>query len=144
MTRALFILSFMVFTFHSQAAGFRDAKALRYIIATMNEASSDLNTFYRLSDKKYQIPQSAQCLPSSSQEAYDYGKKAIDHFIEFYSDEDLPYDQALGELAEFLSFGVTQKCRYVVKNRDFSVDTNVFISEGSELNFVVEQFQRRP
>ena len=109
-----FVLSFGVSanTFrHIQS--FQDSASISSIAQFLKDASEDVSVSTRISDKKMKVRDFELCTPASSQKALKEAEVVIKSFLRLYPDEELPFEEALGDLENYLDNREFTRCTIV-------------------------------
>ncbi len=89
---------------------FRDSDALTTMAQFMYDAAEDLPQSIKMSDKKMNIKDTKNCVTVSADDVFQDVSRAIKKIIRFYPDEELPFEQALIDLEDYLDHQSFKKC----------------------------------
>ncbi len=109
----LFLLSTLFYSQQSSArtiTKFKDSDALMTIAQFMYDSSEDLPQSIKMSDRKMNIKDIKTCVSVSADQVLVEVTKAIKTIIRFYPDEELPFEEALADLEDYLDHKNFKKC----------------------------------
>ncbi len=119
-----YALSFLLFAFVSVSTEasartintFRDSDAITTIAQFMYDVAEDVPVSFKLSDKKINIKDFSQCSDVNADQVLSDIESSIKKVLRFYPDEDLPFEQALVDLEDYLDARAYKKCVFEKKS----------------------------
>lgn len=140
MKYALLLFS-VLFTASVQArsiTSFKDSYALLSIAQFMSDAKEDLPHAVLLSDKKINIKDASACVKVSSADVIEEATVAIKKVLRFYPDEELPIDEALSDLEDYLDNKSFKRCLFEKTTKDHLIKTTYFMNAGNSIHLRVD------
>ncbi len=92
---------------------FQDSSSISTIAQFLNDASEDVNVSTRISDKKMKVRDIELCTPANSKKALKEAELVIKSVLKLYPDEELPFEEALFDLENFLDNREYTRCTIV-------------------------------
>jgi len=129
-----FLFSFFALTYsHDSSARtitrFRDSVALSTIAQFMYDSAEDIPQSIKLSDKKMNIKDTKKCVTVSATVVKEEVSKAISKILRFYPDEDLPFEEALNDLEDYLDHQNFKKCAMEKVTPESRILTSYFLDK---------------
>lgn len=137
----LFLALFFSVAIKSQARtihSFHDSQALMTIAQFMIDNAEDMRNSIRISDKKLTIKDASTCTVVSSKEVIKTVDAAILAILRLYPDEELPVDEALSDLADYLGTGPLTKCNILQKNERMKINAIYFFDKTNDIHVKVD------
>lgn len=131
MKYALSILSltfFATLSFDASARSiysFRQSNAITTVAEFMYDVGDDIPVSTRMTDKKINLKDFSKCVSVTSDEVMSDVDSAIRKVLRFYPDEDIPFEEALTDMEDYLDHQVYKKCT-LVKKKDQSIVTSSY------------------
>ena len=118
-------LSFFIATFSTDVSArsitsFRQSDAITAVAQFMYDVGEDIPESTRLTDKKINLKDLSKCQDVTSQEVLEDVDSAIRKVMRFYPDEDVPFEEALIDMEDYLDHQSYKKCS-LIKRRDQSL-----------------------
>jgi cell division protein FtsX len=89
---------------------FQDSSSISSIAQFLKDASEDVSVSTRISDKKMKVRDIELCTSSTSQKALKEAEIVIKSVLKLYPDEELPFEEALGDLENYLDNREFTRC----------------------------------
>lgn len=115
---AIFFI-FLVMSFGLSANTFRhiqsfqDSASISSIAQFLNDASEDVKVSTRISDKKMKVRDFELCTSATSKNALKEAELMIKSVLRLYPDEELPFEEALADLENYLDNREYSRCTIV-------------------------------
>ena len=141
MKYALFIL---VLTFNSllsmdvsarTVTSFKDSSAITLVALFMYDVAEDLPISSRISDKKINIKDYSQCTNTTASEILKDVEAAIKRVQCFYPDEDIPFDQAIIDLEDYLDNKTFTKCLFIKNTSQSNIKSSYYFDSSNRVHF---------
>lgn len=121
MKYALSILAFAFLSVSTEASArtitaFRDSDAITTIAQFMYDVAEDVPVSFKLSDKKINIKDFSQCTEVDAAKVLDHVESSIKKVLRYYPDEDVPFEQALIDMEDYLDGRTYKKCVFEKKS----------------------------
>lgn len=126
-----FLILFSAFSFSSYARtinSFNDSQAIVTIANFMFENAEDLPVSTRISDKKLKLDDTSNCKTATTSEILNEVWMALNTVLKFYPDEELPTEEALNDLADYLGNDTYKKCTVFQSNNHLLVSSTYFFN----------------
>jgi hypothetical protein len=135
---SVFILSIFV-TFSSNAnarsiTSFRDSQAILAVAQFMYDVAEDMPVSTRIGDRKLNLKDFSKCTEVSSDEVYNDVEEAIKKVLRFYPDEDIPFEQALVDLEDYIDHKMYKKCNFEKKNAQSKVISAYYVDTSDKIH----------
>jgi hypothetical protein len=140
MKYALSILSFLFLTLNTSPVfartikSFQDSDAIMSVARFMYDAAEDMPISTRISDKKINIKDMSGCKNVSADEVLASVEAAIKKVMRFYPDEDIPGEQALVDLEDYLDHRDYKECDFNTKSKQSQVVSQYFLDTRDEIH----------
>jgi hypothetical protein len=92
---------------------FQDSASISTISQFLKDASEDVEVSTRISDKKMKVRDIELCNPANSEKALKEAELVIKSVLRLYPDEELPFEEALGDLENYLDNREFTRCNIV-------------------------------
>lgn len=143
MKYALFTLIafFSLSSFSAQArtiTSFKDSDALTGIAQFMYDASEDIPSSYRLSDRKMNIKDFSKCSTVNAESVFKDVESSIKKVLRYYPDEDVPFEQALIDLEDYLDHANFKKCRFEKKTAQSKILSTYYVDLSDKIHLRVD------
>lgn len=141
MKYALFILILFSFiTISSIEAKARSITSLRQsgaistVVEFMYDIGEDVQNSIFLTDKKMNVKDFSKCTIVSSEDILDDVNSSIKKIVRFYPDEEIPFEEALADLQDYLDFQTYKKCTFVKKKSQSLVKSTYYVSSDDKIH----------
>jgi len=143
---ALLILVLSLSAPVAKASEFRsiaDYPVLEEVLDFVNEASYDLDSYFKMEEMEDLSFDSMSCSKVSAKELYQFIKKEFKKVNDFYPEEGVPFKQALIELDHFLGHNNYLKCERVEDKDKYQIISHFFQSVEEGLPSFKIEFEKR-
>lgn len=137
MKYALFFFAFLFDATTSQArtiTSFKNSEALLTVAQFMSDVRDDLPTSVLLTDKKIVIKDTSLCTSVSSDDVFQTAVIGIKKVLRFYPDDELPVEQALIDLEDYLDQKNFKKCLFEKTTKDHIIKTAYFLDAADKIH----------
>ena len=134
---SLFITCLAAFTLDAHARtifSFRDSLAITTVAQFMYDVAEDLPVSARLSDKKINIKDFSTCEDVSAKEVQFDVENAIKRVLRFYPDEEIPFEQAIVDLEDYLDYQSYKKCTFENKSIQSHIKTTYYTDTRDKIH----------
>lgn len=143
MKYALFILAFFALTNLEIAQArsihsFRESDAITNIAQFLYDTSGDMPVSFRISDKKIKINNPANCINVKASNILSDFESAITKVIRFYPDEEIPFEQAILDMEDYLDGKNYFKCQLNKKEHDVVITTSYFYDQADKIHLRID------
>ncbi|MGZ3790547.1 MAG: hypothetical protein ACXVLQ_18670 [Bacteriovorax sp.] len=136
-----YALCFFVLAFTAKAStihSFSDSQALMTIAQFMVDSASDTPTSSRISDEKLNLKDTSKCVDVSSAIVIKEVESAIKNVFHFYPDEELPIEEALADLSDYLKKKTYKECTLYQKSDLLLIKTLYFFDSEDKKHIKVD------
>lgn len=141
MKYALIFFALFIFSLSSYARSiksFSDSQALITISAFMIDTASDSSSSFRISDQKLKLKDTSSCVDVNASAVLTEVMIAINGALRLYPDEELPVDEAISDLTDYLGNNSYKKCVLFQDNSHIKVKTVYFFDSSDKLHVKVD------
>ncbi len=117
---------------------FSDSPALISIAEFMEDSASDMKTSYRISDKKLKFKDTSTCQIVPKSAVLKEVESAVKKVLRLYPDEELPFEDALNDLADYLVDSSYKKCVIAGSNLVKEVSSVYFFNGSDNIHVKVD------
>ena len=117
---------------------FSDSIALTSIAQFMIDSADDLPLSNRISDVKLAVKNISSCVQVDKQTVMNDVANAILNVLHFYPDEELPIENALNDLSDYLSSNEYYKCDYSKNNIQLTKNVTYYMDAKNEIHVKVD------
>nr|BDT28896.1 hypothetical protein BHI3_23620 [Bacteriovorax sp. HI3] len=117
---------------------FRDSDAITGIAQFMYDVSEDMPSSYRLTDKKINIKDFSKCTTVGADAVLDDVESSIKKVLRYYPDEDVPFEQAIVDLEDYLDHAKFKKCQFEKKNAQSKVLSTYYVDASDKIHLRVD------
>lgn len=134
MKYAFLILCLSLFIAHSNEAharsitSFRQSDAITAVATFMYDVGEDIPVSPRMTDKKLNLNDVSNCASVTSHEVISDIDSAIRKVSRYYPDEDVPYEQALVDMEDYLDYQSYKKCVLTEKKKGAVVTSSYYVN----------------
>lgn len=140
---AFFISLFILTSVQARTIfSFNDSIALQSISSMLTDYTEDLHVSYRISDKKNIIKDQSRCEQVGSDVALDAFKEAINAVLKVFPDEEIPYNEALNDMKDYLDVAPLTLCKYVRPGIETQVVTLYFFNNKDKIFLRIDKTTR--
>jgi hypothetical protein len=138
---AFFISIFFIASVNARTIySFKQSSAIVSIINILSENAEDLKSSFRVSDKKYKVENTSQCEAASSTDALLAFKTAMDSVLRMFPDEEIPYDEALSDMNDFLDQQPLTLCKIVHRDERNTIATLYFFDKSDKIHLRIDNY----
>ena len=141
MKYAFFIFSFFIFSQSSFARSinsFSDSQALSTIAEFMMDSASDSISSKLISDKKIKIKDGQACTLVNANDVIKAVESAINTVLRLYPDEELPVEEAISDLRDYLQNKTYHKCSFFQTKSHSSFSGEYFVDSSDKIHVKVD------
>jgi hypothetical protein len=120
---------------------FKDSDALIGLTQFLYDVGEDLEVSLKISDKKVTIKDTSKCTTTAAGEALTLTEKAVMKVLRFYPDEDVPFEQAMIDLADYLNNVRLKKCLFEKVTKQSLVKTTYFEDASGKIHLRIDTIQ---
>lgn len=136
---SIFCMSFFIATFSIDAGArtitsIHQSESIKAIAVFMYDAGEDIPGSIRMSDKKINLTDISKCTDVTSQDVLDEVDKAIRKVMRFYPDEELPFEEALLDMEDYLDYQAYKKCTLIDKKTQSSVTSSYYLNSDDKIH----------
>lgn len=113
---------------------FRDSQAILTVAQFMYDAAEDMPVSTRMGDKKINLKDFSKCSNVPGSDVLSEVEEAIKKVLRFYPDEDIPFEQALIDLEDYIDNRNYKKCNFVNKSTQSKVYSSYFVDENDDVH----------
>lgn len=138
MKYALFILFTVLVSVSTEASArtitsFRDSDAISTIAQFMYDVAEDVPVSFKLSDKKINIKDFSQCTDVEASKVLDHVESSIKKVLRYYPDEDVPFEQALIDMEDYLDGRTYKKCVFEKKSAQSKIVSTYYADVSNKI-----------
>ncbi len=130
----LFIFSFTQTASARTITSFKNSDAITAVTQFMSDVRDDLPQSVLITDKKIALKDSSNCIDVSVAAVMDDAIKGIKKVLRFYPDEELPIEQALIDLEDYLDNKSFKKCLFERTTKDHLIKTTYFLDTTNKIH----------
>ncbi len=138
----LFLTAFCLTSLNSASAreiqSFKDSDALINLTQFLYDVGEDLEVSLKISDKKVTIKDTSKCTTSAAGEALTLFEKAVMKVLRYYPDEDVPFEQAMTDLNDYLNNVRLKKCLFEKETKQSLVKTTYFEDASGKIHLRID------
>lgn len=135
---SIFCLSFIAaFSTNASArsiTSIHQSESIKAISVFMYDAGEDIPGSIRMSDKKINLTDTSKCIDVTSQDILDEVNKAIKKVMRFYPDEELPFEEALLDMEDYLDYQAYKKCIFIDNNTTSRVTSSYYLNSDDKIH----------
>ncbi len=140
---SIYSLSIFISTFSTQAnarsiTNLRQSDAITAVAEFLYDVGEDVQATTRLTDKKIIIKDLSKCLTVTSQEVLDDVETAIRKVVRFYPDEDVPFEQALYDMEDYLDNQSYKKCSVIKKSNRSLTRSSYYVNSNDKIHLLLD------
>lgn len=113
---------------------FKNSAPLLTVALFMSDVRDDLPHSVIISDKKMAIKDASACINVSVDEVREETIKGIKKVLRFYPDDELPLEQALADLEDYLDQKTFKKCQFERTTSDHLIKTTYFLDTADKIH----------
>lgn len=132
----LFSLFLVIYPDKSSArtiTNFRDSDAITTIAQFMYDVAEDVPVSVRLTDKKLNIKDFSKCTDVKALEVLTHVESAIKKVLRYYPDEEIPVEQALMDMEDYLGHGGYKKCMFEKKSSQSITKSTYYVDQDEQI-----------
>ena len=132
-------LSILIAVYSTQASArsitsLRQSDAIMAVAEFLYDVGEDVQESTRITDKKINLKDLSNCLTVTSQDVLDDVDLAIRKVMRFYPDEDVPFEQALSDMEDYLNNQSYKKCSLIKKTAQSITKTSYYMSSNDKIH----------
>jgi hypothetical protein len=113
---------------------FSQSDAITAVAQFMYDAGEDIPVSTRITDKKIDIKDLSNCPVVSAQDVLEDVDSAIRKVMRFYPDEDVPFEEALADMEEYLDNQTYKKCTLINTKSHSLVTSSYYVSSDDKIH----------
>lgn len=139
MKYALSILAFSFTALMSMDASartitsFKDSDAITAVAQFMYDVAEDLPVSSRMTDKKIVIKDYSRCTDATAADVLEDAEDAIKRVLRYYPDEDIPFEQAIVDLQDYLDNQTFKKCLFEKKSSQARTKSTYYVDTSKRI-----------
>ncbi|MBC7541037.1 MAG: hypothetical protein H7281_19620 [Bacteriovorax sp.] len=130
--------SFSTLSLANTINSFNDSQAIATIAQFMNDNAEDMPVSVAMTDKKLKLKDSSTCTTVTSAEVLSVVETAIKSVLRLYPDEELPIEEALTDLTDYVGPGPLKKCNVVQINNHKNITSVYFFDSQDKVHVKVD------
>lgn len=140
MKYAVFFISlFFAVTIQARTiTSFNQSNAILMIATSLSENSEDLKTSYLITDKKMKLNPDAKCEVVDAHNALIAFKLAMDNILKMFPDEEIPYEEALNDIKDYLDNQQLTLCKILHKNSKHKILTLYYFDHSDKIHLRID------
>lgn len=142
MKYAFFVLASSLFFSSALQArtitSFNDSPALMSIAQFMIDNAEDMIASHRISDKKLKVKDPSLCEVVSPSLVLSEVQSAINSILRMFPDEELPIEEAMSDLADYIGPGPLKKCHVTQTNSQKKILVSYFFDGSDKVHVKVD------
>lgn len=132
-------LSFFIMTLSSNAnarsiTSFQQSRAISAVAEFMYDVGEDIQLSIRLTDKKITLKDLSECSVVSADEILTDIESSIKKIVRFYPDEEVPFEEALIDLENYLDARSYKKCDFIQAKGQSLVKSAYYVSSDDSIH----------
>ena len=140
------VLLISIFIFSSVQArtifSFRQSNAIMSITNMLSENAEDLNNSFQISDRKNTIKDTSSCEQVESSVALIAFKEAMDSVLRMFPDEEIPYNEALTDMNNYLDMAPLTLCKFFRATTEKQIVTLYFFNLDTKIHLRIDKMTR--
>lgn len=117
---------------------FNDSQALLTIAQFMRDNADDLASSSRISDKKMKIKDLSNCEVVNPSVVIKEVQTAIKNVLRMFPDEELPLEEAMADLSEYIGTAPLKHCKIVQENQYKKIFVSYFFDANDKIHVKVD------
>ncbi|MBC7430166.1 MAG: hypothetical protein H7336_16250 [Bacteriovorax sp.] len=113
---------------------FKDSDAISTIAQFMYDVAEDVPVSTRLTDKKVNVSDLSKCTDVTANDVLSDVKTSIKRVLRFYPDEEVPFDQAMTDLEDFLDHKDYKKCSFQNKSSQSQTKSTYYTDASDKIH----------
>lgn len=113
---------------------FKDSDAITAVAQFMYDVAEDLPVSSRLTDKKIVIKDYSRCTDVDASLVLEDAEAAIKRVLRFYPDEDIPFEQAIVDLEDYLDHKTFKKCLFEKKTSQSRIKSTYYVDASNKIH----------
>ena len=118
---------------------FKQSDAIQSIANMLSENAEDLKVSFQISDKKNIIKDTTQCSQVESNVALLSFKEAMDSVLRMFPDEEIPYNEAMADMKDYLDMTPLTLCKFVRAGIETQVITLYFFDKSDKIHLRIDK-----
>lgn len=122
---------------------FNDSQALLTVAQFLGDNAPDMKISTRISDNKINIKDPSNCHPVGSAFVLKVARDAMVNVFNFYPDEELPVEEALNDLKEYIGSSELKMCLFSKNNSEMKISIVYFFDRQDKIHLKVDTITLR-
>lgn len=136
---SILVLPFLIAAYSSDASArsitsFRQSDSISAVAEFMYDVGEDLPVSSRITDKKINLKDFSKCPTVTSEEVLDDVSAAIRKVMRFYPDEDVPFEEALIDMEDYLDHQSYRKCTLIKRREQSLVRSLYYVNSDDKIH----------
>jgi hypothetical protein len=135
---SIFCLSFIAVLSPDASArsitSFCQSESISALAEFMFDTGEDMSSSTRMTDKKINLDDTSKCAAVTSQEVLADVVTAMRKAMHFYPDEELPFEQALIDMEDYLDHQSYKKCTFIKKRDQSLVTISYYLNSDDKIH----------
>jgi hypothetical protein len=130
-------ITFLTFTtsaFARTVASFKDSPAIQTVAQFMYDSAEDMPLSTRMSDRKLSIKDFTKCSDVGGDDVFTDVEESIKRVLRFYPDEDIPFEQALLDLEDYIDHQYFKKCTFEKKTSQSKIISTYYVDLNDKIH----------
>lgn len=130
----LFTVFFSSNVFARTITSFKDSESLTAIAQFMYDVAEDVPVSIRLTDKKINVTDLSLCAEVTADDVRSEVEKSIKKVLRFFPDDEVPFEQAIVDLEDYLDGRTYKKCTFENKASQSQTRTVYFTDVTNKIH----------
>ena len=117
---------------------FKDSEAITTIAQFMYDVGEDIPVSSRLSDKKINIRDYSKCTDVNAADVLEDVEQSIKRVLRYYPDEEVPFEEALIDLTDYLDNKSFKKCLFEKRSSNFRTKSSYYVDATDRIHVRVD------
>ena len=113
---------------------FRDSEAITTLAQFMYDVAEDIPVSTRISDKKINIKDFTKCTDATANDVLADFEKSVKRVLRFYPDEEVPFEQALVDMEDYLDHRDYKRCTFENKSAQAKTQTTYYADVSDKIH----------
>ncbi|MBC7713798.1 MAG: hypothetical protein H7177_10695 [Rhizobacter sp.] len=113
---------------------FKDSDAIMTIAQFMYDVAEDVPVSTRLTEKKVNVPDLSKCSDVTANDVLSDVETSIKRVLRFYPDEEVPFEQAMTDLEDFLDHRDYKKCAFENKSSQSQTKSTYYTDVSDKIH----------
>lgn len=136
---SILVLPFLIAAYSSDASArsitsFRQSDSISAVAEFMYDVGEDIPVSTRITDKKINLKDFSKCSIVTAEEVLDDVSAAIRKVMRFYPDEEVPFEEALIDMEDYLDHQSYRKCTLVKRREQSLVRSSYYANSDDKIH----------